>query len=356
MRTCIVTVYNSLNYGSYYQAYALNKVLSQSGNKSSFLDTKARNPLKQTIRSSVKGLFSLKFSDIYFQITKYNHFRNANRAFKICKNDIDSLNQQDIYVFGSDEIWNISRKEFNDFPIFFGIGIPDKKSLVSYAPSINITTVEQLKENRHLIEAIERFDKVSVRDSHSLKTLSALTLKEISIVLDPTFLLNKDEYSSLEEDCKESDYILVYSYGHKMSKERIEQIRTFAKGKNLKLISVGNILSWCDYSVPASPSQFLSYVKNANYIITDTFHGTVFSIIYNKAFVSYCDDNRKIIEILTQFDLQIRNCYSTSNLEELIDQPIDYHRVNKVIETQAGNSVKFLNNAITRGGKIANIK
>ncbi|WP_308636706.1 polysaccharide pyruvyl transferase family protein [Paenibacillus silvisoli] len=349
MNICIVTVHNSLNYGSYFQAYALNKVISESGHSTCFLDTKARKPFKQTVFSVVKRLLKNKSSDAKFLITKYNHFRRAANAFQICNNDDISIKKQDVFVFGSDEIWNISRKEFEDFPIFFGIGMPKDSYLVSYAPSINTTTLDALKNKSHFVEAINRFNNISVRDRHSKNVLSKLTSKSINIVLDPTFLLEKSFYRTLEVDCNESKYILVYSYGHKMTQKRIEQIKNFAKLKNLKLISVGNILDWCDYSIPASPFEFLSYINKADFILTDTFHGTVFSIIYNKAFVSFCDDNTKISEVLSQFNLQSRNCNSDSVLEAVLDERIEYNEVNILIQKYVEDSMRYLSLSIDKG-------
>lgn len=341
MKICIVTVYNSLNYGSYLQAFALNQVLNEFGGEVSFLDTKARNPGIQTLSLTTRKIISFKFSYAYFQTVKYASFKKAIKRFAICSNSETSLKEQDVFVFGSDEIWNISRKEFRDYPIFLGVGLPNSY-LVSYAVSINTTKLEQIKGNKFFINALERFSKLSVRDSYTLDTLKVVTTKNIKHVLDPTFLLSKDVYKELEEECFEKNYILVYSYGNNLNHKKINKIKLFAESKKMRLISVGFYLEWCDQSVPASPFLFLSYIKNASFIITDTFHGTVFSIIYNKAFVSYGGCNRKISEILNQFGLGDRNVEDDTVLESVLETTINYKKVNNLIESYKDDSFEYI--------------
>ncbi len=343
MKISIVTVYNSLNYGSYWQAYALCEVLRQRNGEVSFVNTKARNPFMQTLRSVIRKLLALQFAETWFHVLKYVSFWRDNRKFSICKNK--DLNKQEIFVFGSDEIWNISRREFSDFPVFFGVGIPDAY-LVSYAVSINTTRLEQVKESKLLKTAVERFNRIGVRDSYTLETLKAVTTRKISLVLDPTFLMVKSFYDNPEEKCLDKNYILVYSYGPHMEQKKIDKIMSFAKSKKLKLVSVGFYLNWCDDNVPASPTLFLSYVKNASFIVTDTFHGTVFSIIYNKKFVTYGDFKRKIHEVLNQFELQSRNVGSDTVLENIMEDHINYDKVNILIENFRKESFKYIDHFI----------
>lgn len=341
MKVCIITVYNSLNYGSFLQAFALSEVLKEMGHKVSFLETKARNPLAQTLKSTTKKIINFDYDGAKLNIEKYIKFKNANKKFNICKKKIDELDKQDVFIFGSDEIWNISREDFSKYPIFLGKGLP-KKFFMSYAPSINTSTYQMIKENSYFIECINNIDKISVRDKHSLCTLQQVTSKDIDIVLDPTLLLDKDKYNSLEEKCDDKNYILVYSYGHNMTEERIKKIREFANVKEMKLISVGFDLKWCDKSISASPFLFLSYIKNAAYVITDTFHGTVFSIIYNKSFVTYGGSNTKIREITNQFGISERNINNEDSLESAFSNNMEYRKINSFIEKYKNDSLKYI--------------
>lgn len=345
MNISIVTVYNSLNYGSFLQAYALKTYLESLGHNVSFLETKARNPLKQTIRSTIKKALKLDIKGARFQVKKYINFDKVIKEFKLCKNNESSLNSQDIFIFGSDEIWNISREDFRKYPIFMGVGIKNKR-LISYAPSINTTKIEVINQNSYVKDALNRFDKISVRDNYSYTTLKNVIEKDMEIVLDPTFLIDKSVYLQTEHSVNNDEYILVYSYGHNMNEARVKRIKEFAKTKNLKLLSVGFDLEWCDECVSVSPFGFLSYIKNAKYIITDTFHGTVFSIIYNKNFVTYGENNTKIGEITNQFKINSRNIESNMKLEDILNENIDYQSVNEMIEIYKERSIKYINESI----------
>lgn len=354
MKICIVTVYNSLNYGAYLQAYALNKVLNDYKNEVSFLKTGARKPFKTTFKLFLSKLLKFKFKEAKFELIKLLNFQGPIKKFNTLTNNENLLKMQDIIVFGSDEIWNISRKGVKDYPILFGKGIPDNY-FVSYAPSINTTNLEQIKESIDFQEAIEKFNRISVRDYHSLNTLKKITSKDIDIVLDPTFLLKKNVYSELEEECNERDFILVYGYNHDFTGEQINKIKEFAKSVNLKLISVGFYNNWCDESVAASPFMFLSFMKNAKFVITNTFHGTIFSIIYNKQFVTYAGNKVKIIDILKRLNLENRIVTDQQKLGGVIKDQIDYQNVKTILEEQINNSYVYIKASIERGENDENI-
>ena len=176
MNICIVTIYNSPNYGAFLQAYVLYNVLKELGHEVTFLDTGARKQSKKIIKSTIKKIILFKFEKAYFELKKYWVFKKNIQYCDLCKND-NSMNNQDIFVFGSDEIWNISRSEINKYPILFGVGIPDSY-FVSYAPSINKTTLDEVLCNRNFLNALQRFDKISVRDKHSQKILNLITTVE----------------------------------------------------------------------------------------------------------------------------------------------------------------------------------
>lgn len=350
MKICIVTLYNSLNYGAYLQAYALDRVLKEFKGEVSFLKTKARKPIKSSVKSMSIKAIKFQFKEARFELLKLANSRNAIKIFNICNKEEVALKSKDIFVFGSDEIWNISRKEISNHPILFGVGIPDNY-FVSYAPSINITDLEQIKQNTDFQNAIERFDRLSVRDYHSFNTLKKITSKEIEVVLDPTFLLSKDIYSELEEECKERDFILVYIYEQDIKEEEIKRIKEFAQSVNLELISVGFYNNWCDKRIPASPFKFLSYIKNSKFVITNTFHGTIFSIIYNKQFVTYAGKKVKVIDVLERLNLQKRNVSNHPELRQIIEEKINYDCVKHLLDKEIKDSYEYIEDFIDQAKK-----
>ncbi|MFW6016298.1 MAG: polysaccharide pyruvyl transferase family protein, partial [bacterium] len=169
MKVCIITLYNSLNHGAYLQAYALSKVLENHNLEVSFLKTGARRPI-DNLKSIIKKIIKLKIQGACFDLRKLLNWSKYIKEFQVCNRNNEELLEKDIFLFGSDEIWNISRKEIRDYPIFFGSGIPDKK-LVAYAPSINTTSLEQIKNNIQFVNSIKKFNHLSVRDTHSKNIL-----------------------------------------------------------------------------------------------------------------------------------------------------------------------------------------
>ena len=166
--------------------------------------------------------------------------------------------------------------------------------------------------------------------------------KEPSFNIDPVLMFDYQKYAV---EPKEKDYIIVYSYPNRIKgKEEIEAIKRFAKEKDKKLISICFYFPWCDETVIPHPFEVLGYMKNASYIITDTFHGSVMSIKFNKQFVALVrDSNRqKMSSLLEQFGLGERMCESFDDLNERIEKKINYSAVNTQIESEIRKSVEYL--------------
>lgn len=299
------------------------------------------NHLKKTIKSIIKKIILFKFRKSYFELKRYCIFRKYIKYFDLCKKDIYSMNNQGVFVFGSDEIWNISRSEINKYPILFGVGIPDSY-FVSYAPSINKTTLDEVLSNQNFLNALQRFDKISVRDKHSRKILSLITKKPVEYVVDPIFLYNVKQYEAIEEKISKIGYILVYGYPNRFTSKNINEIIEYAKSKNLTLISVGNYFDWCNTNIAASPFEFLSYVRNASCVITNTYHGTIFSIRYCKQFASYADIQIKVKDILKNLGFEKRIVSESLSLKNIFSTNIDYTKVQEKLDSYIENSYKFI--------------
>lgn len=290
----IVTVYNSLNPGSFLQAASLYKAVEALGYDVAFYKTGARSLYKSAL---IESIYMLKKGDIKSMLSKFKMaklFIKELKNYKISKN-FDENN--DLFVLGSDEIWNVARKNMADYPIFWGEGLPQERC-ISYAPSLNNATEEELKQYSYISKAMEKLSAISVRDSYSKETLSKITDREIVEVCDPTLLLTKNEHENALNPVKHKDYIFVYVYAKAVSDEDIKAIRAFAKEKGKKLIAFGSAHKWCDENVFGTAYDFMSYIKNADYVCTSTFHGTIFSIIFQKQFAVLGNKNRKVAELL----------------------------------------------------------
>lgn len=347
MRAIIVTVYNSSNYGAYLQAKALQKFLeNECGIKVAFLKTGARKSAIKVLYDVCLMIKSKSFHGrtVLFNIKKEFFFHRNILDFKTCA--LKEITDSDLCIFGSDEIWNIKKKAFYFFPIFWGYGIDDSICKIAYAPSINNTSEKQIRAYKKGLSSLQTFRKISVRDKHSLDVISSITGKKIEIVLDPTLLPEKSFYSKMEEEIYESNYILIYSYGVSFKKQYIDEIKKISKRERLKIISVGNYLHWCDESILCSAGQFLSYVKNAKYCFTDTFHGTIFSLIYHKNVGVLAKNARKVRELLELLDMSQCIIQENESLYDVLNRNLDYTEMEKRLVDLRVNSRNFIKKSL----------
>lgn len=342
MKICIVTVYGSWNLGSYQQANELAEAYSKYGDVY-FLDRGIRKPY-MWLGKTVRGCFlRLKFRKAVYEIKKriiikqkYSHLK------RITMKDIDSM---DMFVLGSDEIWNHTR-DIMDYSFLFGDGLGE--NIVSYAPSVGSTTADQLRQKGYVENFINKFKLISVRDEQSKKNLQECGCdKEIDIVLDPTMLKAKEQYELESTDKTKSGYIAMYCFRGFLEKGVYESFSGFAKSKNLRLVSVGLWNDDTENVQPESTAMFDTYI-NAEYVITNTFHGTLFAILLNKKFVTFAGDKQKITHLLEMLGLESRNCTgkSVEEIHATFDEAIDYEKVNQKIAEMRAHSLDYIRRSV----------
>lgn len=302
MKVCIVTVYNSTNCGSYLQAYALRYTLRQMGHEVCFLKTGVKHNRRIFFRKAIRSLKKGKFGQVRFDHRKLRNFEKALRDFPLCAMQAHSLSQQDVFVLGSDEIWNLSREDMRQAPVFWGCGLAPA-AVISYAPSVNTTVQADVEKVDYVRQALADMRAISVRDSYSKALLSHYTDKEIQVLCDPTFLLPMEQYRAMAGTCPYDDFILIYSAGAKFTAEDQQAIRAFAGKKQKKLVAFPHNLAWCDEQAPADPLDAVAYFSKADYVITDTFHGAALSLIFGKDFLALPRGNTKVTELLEYFDV-----------------------------------------------------
>ena len=153
------------------------------------------------------------------------------------------------------------------------------------------------------------------------------------------------------------DYIVIYTYpGRIKDKSEIREICNFAKKYNKKLVSIYCWYTWCDVPlVPETPFEVLAYFKYADYIITDTFHGTIFSIVNQKKFgtIIRSTNKQKLTSLLNNLSLGNRKVDDISSLDEILTGSISYDEVNKVILDERRRSIEFLKKNLIRSENIS---
>ena len=357
MKINIITMHRIINYGSVLQAYGLKCELeSHQGVKCRFVDYKPeqnfyKNYMIQVIRPLVltaKNLFITSDERRLF-ITR----RNLSFLVKFQKkllgtSCIPNYNlNADVTVIGSDEVFNVCQNSlWKKSMYYFGEKVKFGR-LYSYAASFGNTTIQLLEKERLsciLRRNLNRFDVISVRDNNSEYIVHTLYEGKIKRHLDPVLI-----YPFLKEVCEpiQKDYIIIYSYDDRMCEETmISKIKEFAKKYKKKLISIGGYQDWCDVNIAPEPFEVLGYFKNSDYIVTDTFHGAVFSIKYQKKFVAIIrsQNNEKLLDLLYFFNLKDRSVNDTySSIEQILLKDYDYQAVKTKIDIERKFARDYLN-------------
>lgn len=347
------------NYGSFLQAYALKSTLEALGHQCEFIDIEDGEQLPG-LKRDMKYLISMAFKR-YFNWNAIKSFVSKWKYTKIYQNRFDKeflpelgihkheIKEFDVVVIGSDEVFNFNQRASFGFTTQLYGDVKNARKVISYAGSFGTTTVEAIEKygvRGRITDAMNRMSAISVRDDNSFKVVKSLLGKEPSYNIDPVLMFDYQKYA---KEPKEKDYIVVYSYPNRIKgKEEINAIKRFAKEKGKKLISICFYFPWCDETVIPHPFEVLGYIKNADYVITDTFHGCVMSIKFNKQFVALVRESnkQKMSSLLNQFGLGNRMCESFEDLSERMNGEIAYKPVNEQIKSEGEKSIQYLERAI----------
>lgn len=320
----ITYYYKSINYGGVLQSYALQyyiKKLNKDNNVEqisyNYLSNNISKDIHFSIKRNIKNLIK-DFINIYInrvlniRYYKFEKFRNDITHSEIVYTD-DTINlisnSYDVYVTGSDQVWNTLWYHSAFFLDF--VDVPQKK--VSYAASIGNTCITDT-EKKIFENNLKNFKAISVREKDSIELLKAFYDKNIEFVLDPTLLMDISDWNSILPEFKnKKKYVFSYFIGDEIHVRKIA--KKFAKSKGLILINLPHAagfnisdLNFGDKKMfDAGPLDFVNLIKNAEYIFTDSFHACVFSIIYEKNFYVYPRSGKKamgnrIYSLLKLFD------------------------------------------------------
>jgi hypothetical protein len=345
-----------INYGSFLQAYALKKLLLNHGaEKVFFLDVKnGKQIIKDSIIKKVIRLMNVVVKgELRNKLVNRKHYKLLKSQFEkkffpLLGIDDSEEKNFDLAVIGSDEVfhclqntpWGFSTQLYGD--------IPEAKEIITYAASFGKTSYEMLIKN-NLVNDIEKYlqkvKAISVRDKNSETIIQKILFKKPMRHLDPVLIASFDDEIA-QCEVKMKNYIIIYSYpGSIASKDEVNEIISFSKEKKKKIISIYSYYSWADETFfPNEPFEFLALIKNADYIVSDTFHGSIFAIIFNKQFcalVRHYNEN-KIISLLDDLKLSYLAVYNPCNIKERLMQKIDYAETNSVLEKERLRTSEYL--------------
>jgi hypothetical protein len=373
MNVGILSMQRVKNWGSFLQAFALKKTIESLGHDCSFLDIKPcvglnKNELIElNKKNAVKFLFKRIFRILSCIARGQFLARIKGRAFQrkfsskydtlflpmlgIDPNKYEDDKVFDVVVIGSDEVFNCTQNSpWCRTMQLFGEGVTAKK-IITYAASFGYTDLSALKKyglESRVKKALENISSFSVRDMNSYSMIEQLTGKKAELCVDPVIMFDFSSYMPPKVPMK--DYLVVYTYYTRLEDpEIIKAIRNFAASKNKAIVSLFCYYNWCDHSILAdTPFELLSYFANADYVVTDTFHGTVFSIKYNKNFVTMVKKNnaQKLKSLLDQFKLTNRIVTAPIEIKCKLEQGIDYTQTNEVINAETLKAKTYLKEAI----------
>ncbi|MDO4870127.1 MAG: Coenzyme F420 hydrogenase/dehydrogenase, beta subunit C-terminal domain, partial [Bacillota bacterium] len=210
----------------------------------------------------------------------------------------------DLYIIGSDEVWNIKNKKMNESLYW---NLDDLNPVISYATSIGGAPIDEFQQYEDLISSVNHLDQVLVRDKRTEEFVRIYTKQNPTIVCDPSLLIPVEEYGKDFKDAYISKHkcMLVYGYAKTFDKDLQNRIKRAAKVLGVKTVGCCFYQPWCDYNVNCSPLQFSSLIRQCAYVLTTTFHGSIFSALNHSNFICL-PASIKSNEIMERFDIHNR--------------------------------------------------
>lgn len=365
MKVTIVTIIDNQNIGTYLQAYALSTVIKQFGHDVKILNYRRKRTkffpfIKEIWREKKSTPVSALFSILYRVTTVTISRRQLHNFLKkhavvTRKYYSEKLYQgveqdADVYIVGSDQVWNSSYNKGLDGVFYLDFVKSNASKKLAYAASIGKDEFSD-KEKDAVNTMLKKFKSVSVREAQSIESLHKIGIEDAVHVLDPTLLISLDEwvgFAKQDSFTKTEPYLLVYSVEVANSRLVEKLAKEIALERGLKIYVVTT--DWfrgkisCDRIFYFStPERFLSLFFNADFAVVSSFHGTAFSVNMNKQFLSVAPNkfNSRVYDFLSMCSLEERIVYDDGySLDGL--KTIDYRLVNKSVEAMRANSIKFL--------------
>lgn len=336
MKNIVIVTIVTINYGNRLQNYALQCVLKNIGYSVATLSRRNRTKgLKQNVKTFVQTLLQTKGS-------KFRQF-DSNIEYStvtIGANDYPEnlSNQFDYFIAGSDQVWN-PYYDFVGTSDLLAFAKPEQR--ISYAASFGVDEIPDEKKKVYT-ENLSQFKALSVREKKGAEIVKELTGREAQVVLDPTMLLTSEQWSKVERKSKftpNNRYVLVYSLGEK-SADFENSIKRYEK--EMEIFDIRTIQK-NGRELPVGPAEFLYLIHNAELILTDSFHASVFSVLYHKRFITFkrpgIDMSSRIVSLANTIGAKDK-LDGDNNLD--CSNGLDYVLVDQLIESERKQSIDFL--------------
>lgn len=360
----IITHYDVHNHGALLQLTALIRYLSKKNIEAKalqfdknydFIDRSQLAKYKISVKSIplyAKFVKERGLGNFTYNLRKRKTLQQFKRDNGLIGDYYTAAPPLDGVIIGSDEVFALHT---GATPVFWGHCLPSKH-VISYAGSFGPTTltdIERLNCTALITSGLQSMDGISVRDENSADIVEHLLDHRPEIVIDPVLLYGYNDEISMMEAPQMSDYLLVYAYDNRMnSVEEVDAIRAYAKSKGLRIVSPGFYHKWCDVNIDVDPISLLTYFKHATEVITDTFHGSVMSIITNAKFVVKTRESNhfKLNSLLSEYNLEDRIFHDWNDIDACMKPEIDYAGVEKILDGRRRSSSHYLDSMIYENG------
>lgn len=359
MKISLMTMHAVPNYGSVLQTYATVKVLEELGHNVEILnyvpirlklfnvifnESKKKNKLLFPLYFGYSALVNLPKRRMYdLFLAKYLNL--SSNVYHSSKEVRENLPDSDLFITGSDQVWNTYYDGFID-PAFFLDFVPKTKRKISFASSFGRGNIES-NEEAILKPYLMSYDALSVREFSGVEIINKMGRSDVEHVLDPTFLLDKERWSNMYTEKRFQDrYILMYTV-NKDEHRLIKLVKEIARAKGLKIYYLHNGLKGIKgvdrIFRNQSPNEFLNLFAQADYIMATSFHGTAFALNFNIPFVSVLPEKfqarvKSILDLVGLNERMITNDFSLN--KALL--PIDFEPVNEILIRERSKSINFL--------------
>lgn len=348
MKIGTITFYKAMNYGAFLQCFALQKVLKGLGHDTSVI--KYENPLdieryKNFSLRNPKGIIKTIVSFRSMNSRRTN-FRKAQALLSLSSISEDF----DVAITGSDQVWNpnLCGGRIDEY---FSLEKINAHKKVAYAASIGEESVVR-RQSDSFEKLLNGIDYISVREDQAKKALQDVSNKEITVTVDPTALLNKEEWLSAINHIKNDETPYILSYFMEIRRNKARALSTISRKTNLKVISYSQIpIERHIYKKCFSdgPFEFLARLRDAKLVITSSFHGTILSIILHKNFYVLMPNKKRrsrIDNILELVGLTDRVIETEEDIDRITLKDINYAEPQRKLNALRQESLDWLKDAL----------
>lgn len=319
MKIGILTFHRCINYGSFWQAFALADRIRQNGHEAVILDHYSKRVNRAEWKCALQPTLPtpVPAADIRFYKEKVRNFFVAFEKMPLSEpfplEDSRQMEPCDLVIVGSDEVWNLSHPWYGYYPVFYGDGINASRKIAFGASFGNYDV--SWRPDHEWVSKLFNFDAIAVRDKNSQTIITNILGFAPEMVPDPCLAFPP---VAPEEKLP---YPIPYAavYGHNFSESFTAKAKMWAKRKKIKLISIGYRNSWADEQwLTAGPFEFAAFIAQAEVVVTNFFHGCVFSLINSKPFVCETTSyrNHKILDLMDKVGTHNRVISEETPVEE----------------------------------------